>query len=161
MICAVNWLIVALRSIALDSNLEHSCVAVYLLVVILVFLFVPFIWREDKSQREQRVSQISTSLKLQRFINHQTSSVTPGIVIFSNQNSSTGNYHLASPVQSGALKKHSSEFDFYSIREKFIKMSEVQEIPMPFPDPPPPIPTDEELDYAKCNCVESSTLGKG
>ena len=157
MLYLANWLTVLLRSI----TLEHSCVAVYLLIVTLAFLFVPSLWRGKESRSSEEFSLSTRTVKLQQYPNHPITS--PGIVVFSNQPSNLSDLHNEKSPRQSYTAEFVTEFNFFEIIEKFEKMNEVDDIQMPFPDPPPPIPTDEELAYDKLNGIDFDDLaiGKG
>ena len=167
MLYLANWLTIALRSIAL----EHSCVAVYLLVVTLAFLIVPSFWSRKKNQPIKGVSHSSTTVKLQRYLNHQKTS--PGIITLRHQQSIQSDLcehdnpspRYSASQNSPARLQSIAEFNFTEIREKFQKMAEVkdfEDFALSFPDPPPPILTDEDLQLDKLkNGIDDPSIGKG
>jgi len=153
MLYLANWLTAVLRSI----TLEHSCVALYLLVVTLAFLFISSFWRGKENLHRQQLSEPLAAVKLQRYFNHQTSS--PGIVTYCHKPSdriSDLRDYFSKPKRDSRRQsypeKSKAEFNFIEIRDKFQKMGEVNEFQMPFPDPPPPIqinPVESNLDKLK------------
>ncbi|XP_063686489.1 uncharacterized protein LOC134820180 isoform X3 [Bolinopsis microptera] len=148
-----NWLTAVLRSI----TLEHSCVAVYLLIVTLAFLFIPSFWRGKANLHRQQLSEPLVAVKLQRYFNHQTSS--PGIVTYCHKPSdriSDLRDYFSKPKRDSRRQsypeKSIAEFNFTEIRDKFQNMGAVNDFQMPFPDPPPPIqinPVEPDLDKLK------------
>ena len=156
MLYLANWLICELRSI----TLEHSCVAVYLLVVTLAFFLVPSFWTGQESRKSQPPSQLSSTAEV-RYIDHQIQTASPGIVILKHQPELKDIYQPTSQEtrHCSFIEPPVTQFNFSEIREKFEKMTETEEF-IPYPDPPPPINTNEELGK-KLNGIDDCDPSKG